>query len=105
MDCLRNDKFIDQVRKRYSPIPEEATYVHHIFPREFFPEYEYADWNLISVSEKTHNKLHDRSGHKLSKLGIDLARRTARKQGIQIDPLLERMKSKHGGNINGMIRY
>lgn len=81
---LRRDGYIDQVAKRYGRI-EEADTVHHIFPREFYPEYEWENWNLISVSKKTHNELHDRESHELTEKGKELMRRTARKRGIQLD--------------------
>lgn len=81
---LRRDGYIDQVAKRYGKIIEADT-VHHIFPREFYPEYEWENWNLISVSKKTHNELHDRESHQLTEKGMELLRRTARKRGINID--------------------
>lgn len=81
---LRRDGYIDQVAKRYGRI-EEADTVHHIFPREFYPQYEWENWNLISVSRKTHNELHDRESHELTEKGKELMRRTARKRGIQLD--------------------
>lgn len=81
---LRRDGYIDQVAKRYGKIIEADT-VHHIFPREFYPEYEWENWNLISVSKKTHNELHDRESHELTEKGKELMRRTARKRGIQLD--------------------
>ena len=81
---LRRDGYIDQVAKRYGKIIEADT-VHHIFPREFYPQYEWENWNLISVSKKTHNELHDRESHELTEKGKELMRRTARKRGIQLD--------------------
>lgn len=80
---LRRDKFLDQVALRYGKRIDANT-VHHIFPREFFPEYTYAAWNLVSVSHKTHNELHVRDSHKLTAKGWDLLVRTARKNGIEI---------------------
>ena len=81
---LRRDGYIDQVAKRYGKIIEADT-VHHIFPRELYPQYEWENWNLISVSKKTHNELHDRESHELTEKGKELMRRTARKRGIQLD--------------------
>lgn len=80
---LRRDKFLDQVALRYGK-RIEAQVVHHIFPREFFPQYTYEAWNLISVSNKTHNELHVRDSHKLTAKGWELLVRTARKNGIEI---------------------
>lgn len=36
---------------------EEANTVHHIYPADEYPQYAWCDWNLISVSQKGHNKL------------------------------------------------
>ena len=81
---LRRDGYIDQIAKRYGRI-EEADTVHHIFPRETYPQYQWENWNLISVSKETHNTLHDRESHELTEKGKELMRRTARKKGIQLD--------------------
>ena len=56
---LRRDDYLDQELLRYGRRVEANT-VHHIFPVEFYPELAYVDWNLISLSESTHNSLHDR---------------------------------------------
>lgn len=51
---------------------EEATIVHHIYPAEAYPEYAWQDWNLISVSMATHNKLENRTTGELTELGRQL---------------------------------
>lgn len=79
---LVRDKYQDQILKQYSLIPKEANLVHHIFPREFFPEFQYEKWNLISISLETHNKLHDRNGGFLTQKGLNLLKKTARKNGV-----------------------
>lgn len=79
---LRRDKYIDQILKRYGKM-REGNIVHHIFPRDQFPEYEFCDWNLITVSLATHNTLHDRNTNALTDEGMRLLIRTARKQGIE----------------------
>ena len=84
---LARDQYLDQVAKRYGK-RIEADQVHHIFPREYFPQYIYEPWNLIAVSTRTHNKLHDRESHKLTSEGWDLLARTARKHNIEIGPNL-----------------
>ncbi len=76
---LRMDGYICQVAKRYGRT-EEATVVHHIYPADKYPEYAWCDWNLISVSLATHNKLENRETGELTKMGIELQRRT--KPGI-----------------------
>ena len=80
---LRRDGYLCRVSIRYGH-REPAELVHHIFPREEFPEYQWCMWNLISVTKSAHNKLHVRSTDELTKEGIELLRRTARKNGITI---------------------
>lgn len=72
---LRLDGYVDQIEKRYGRA-REAVVVHHIYPADEYPEYAWCDWNLISVSLATHNKLEDRKTGELTKLGLDLQRRT-----------------------------
>ena len=80
---LRRDKYLDQVALRYGQRIEANT-VHHVFPRELFPQFTYEAWNLVSVSHKTHNKLHVRDSHKLTAEGFALLERTAKRQGIEL---------------------
>ena len=42
-----------QLSKRYG-INRPADMVHHVFPRDEFPEYTWADWNLISLTNAMH---------------------------------------------------
>ena len=72
---LRLDGYVCQIAKRYGKI-EEATVVHHIYPADEYPEWAWEDWNLISVSIATHNKLENRKTGELTKPGKDLQRRT-----------------------------
>ncbi len=83
LSILRRDAYQDQVLKRYGKLIQ-AEIVHHIFPVEEYPEYAYEDWNLLSVSLATHNKLHDRITHELTDEGVDLLRRTARRNNISV---------------------
>lgn len=80
---LRRDKYQCQLSKRYGRIVQANT-VHHIFPRDQYPQYQWDDWNLISLSAEMHNRMHDRVTNQLTDEGLDLLRRTARKQKIQI---------------------
>ena len=80
---LRRDGYIDQVQKRFGKTIE-ATIVHHVFPLDEYPEYRLADWNLISVSMGTHNRLHDRITDELTEDGVELLRRIARRNGIAV---------------------
>lgn len=80
---LRRDAYQCQVSKRYGRlVPAEL--VHHIFPLDEFPEFAFADWNLISVSQRIHNKLHDRQSNELTEEGRLLLERTARKNNIEV---------------------
>ena len=72
---LRMDGYIDRVAARYGRT-QEATVVHHIYPADEYPEYEWCDWNLISVSLATHNQLENRKTGELTGLGLALQRRT-----------------------------
>lgn len=78
---LARDKHMDMVEKRYGRY-KSADLVHHIFPVHLFPEYQYCEWNLISVSKATHNKLHDKD--ELSEKGKELLIRTAQKNNIPV---------------------
>ena len=72
---LRLDGYRDVLAKRYGRT-EEAQMVHHIYPAEDYPEYEWEDWNLISVSYSTHKKLENHMTGGLTKLGKELMRNT-----------------------------
>ena len=65
---LRMDGYICQIAKRYGRT-EEAKIVHHIYPAEEYPEYSWCDWNLISVSMATHNRLENRQTGELTEEG------------------------------------
>lgn len=70
---LKMDGYICQVAKRYGK-REEAVVVHHIYPADEYPEWAWEDWNLISVSLATHNKLENRATGELTELGRELQR-------------------------------
>ena len=86
---LRRDEYLDRVALRYGKRLTAQT-VHHILPREVFPEYTFEPWNLISLSHDTHNKLHDRSGHYLTADGMSLLERTIKKNNIYISETQKR---------------
>ena len=72
---MRMDGYRDVIAARYGRA-EEATTVHHIYPSAQYPEYAWADWNLISVSQGTHNKLENRVTGELTEEGKRLMRKT-----------------------------
>lgn len=91
---LRRDGYQCQISRRYGKQVQADT-VHHIFPREIFPEYQWEPWNLISLSAKQHDSLHARESHELTAAGVELLRKTARKNGIQIpEDFAERHQAK-----------
>lgn len=84
---MRSAKYADQLMIREDRmVPAEC--VHHIFPREKYPEYQYCRWNLIAISNDTHRMLHERVGGELSMLGWELLMETAEKQGIPVSRLV-----------------
>ena len=85
---LRRDGWLDQVALR-DGMKIEADTVHHILPREDFPEYQWCDWNLISVNGLlTHKRrLHMRYTGRLTKLGKQLMRETALANGVRLKML------------------
>ncbi|MDO3680555.1 HNH endonuclease [Paenibacillus ehimensis] len=65
---LRRDEYMCQESKRYGKT-EPATTVHHIYPLEQYPELALVDWNLLSLCEKQHNAMHDRTTGEMTELG------------------------------------
>ncbi|MBQ0113867.1 MAG: HNH endonuclease [Bacteroidales bacterium] len=68
---MRRDGYQCQYLKRFGRnVPADT--VHHIYPVEFYPEYKWCEWNLISLSNEAHNMMHYRGTHKLTKNGEGL---------------------------------
>ena len=72
---LKRDGYMCQVSKRYGKRIDADT-VHHIYPLNDYPEYQWCDWNLIPLANVVHNKMHDRCTNKLTALGEQLKSRT-----------------------------
>ncbi len=72
---LKRDDYLCQHFKRYGKRIGAVT-VHHIYPVAEYPEYAFCDWNLISLSQKAHDMMHDRVTGKLTALGEELKLRT-----------------------------
>lgn len=79
---LRRDKYQCQECKRYGKI-RLGKHVHHVYPREIYPEYQWSSWNLITLCQECHNSMHDRDTHELSTKGEQLKRRIAKKYGVE----------------------
>lgn len=71
---LRRDGFKCRQSARYG-ITAEANTVHHVWPAEDYPEYAWCPWNLISLTSKQHDAMHDRISGKLTELGESWRRR------------------------------
>lgn len=83
---LREAEYKDQLELRTGRnVP--ADMVHHIFPRDKYPEYELERWNCIAVSDATHELLHIRATNGLSPLGWELLLETAEKNNIPLSRL------------------
>ena len=79
---LKRDGYQDRELARYGKnVP--ANTVHHIFPVETYPQYQWAPWNMVSLSAKTHNEMHDRNTGALTDKGMELLQRVARQRGIK----------------------
>lgn len=87
---LRLDGYKDRIEARYGRTIE-ATIVHHIYPANRFPEYEWCDWNLISVSAATHNRLENRTSGELTEFGLQLQRETREGIDWRNPPRLEKI--------------
>jgi 5-methylcytosine-specific restriction endonuclease McrA len=81
---LMRDGYMCQISKRYGKRIQADT-VHHIFPADKFPEYQWEPWNLISLSGSVHNTMHVRDTQELTGAGLELMKRTARQRNIRID--------------------
>ena len=77
---LRRDGYMCQISKRYGK-RVQATTVHHIFPRDEYPEYQWEPWNLISLSGARHDELHDRTTGALTEKGQNLQKWAKIKNG------------------------
>lgn len=84
---LRRAEYKDELESRAGKsVP--ATMVHHIFPLEKYPEYGLERWNLISVSNDTHEILHNRATGELSPLGYDLLHEVSEKRKIPLSRVI-----------------
>ena len=73
--ALNRDHHRCQEARRYGrDIPADT--VHHIWPAEDYPEYAYCLWNLVSLSQGNHDRMHDRITRALTPLGISWKNRT-----------------------------
>lgn len=88
--AMRRDGYICQQSKRYGRITS-AEMVHHILPRDIFPEYQWCLWNLVSLTNKEHDKLHDRVTNRLTDEGMRLVRRLVLERGLDLEEIEARL--------------
>lgn len=75
--ALRRDGYMCQYSKRFGKCVQANT-VHHIYPADKYPQYQWCLWNLISLSAEAHNKMHDRNSQELTDEGKRLQKRVKR---------------------------
>lgn len=80
--ALKRDGYRDALEARRG-IRVQAQTVHHIFPREAYPQYQWSLWNLISLTDVNHEAMHDRLSGALSLAGRRLMLETAEARGIR----------------------
>ena len=93
-DTMRRDKYQCQYAKRYGR-NEPAECVHHIYPVDEYPEYAYCSWNLISLSDKSHNMMHDRTTGRLTAIGIALQSKVEPERKRYDERMRRRMSRPH----------
>lgn len=62
-EILRRDGYLCQLCKRYGKQTEAVT-VHHIKHADEYPEFAFADDNLVSLCNACHQKAHPEKGAK-----------------------------------------
>lgn len=65
LKILKRDGYMCQYFKRFGK-RRDANVVHHIFPAEFYPQWQWENWNLISLSSEAHEKMHTRDTHEIT---------------------------------------
>lgn len=96
---LRRDGYMCQYCKRYGKC-RQAEHVHHMLPREFYPEYTYSPWNLISLCGSCHDIMHNRSDRTLSDKGKEILKIFARKNNIDLEKILNHEKEYESSSNN-----
>ena len=88
-NILHRDNYMDQYVLKKTGKMRQADTVHHILPREDFPQYSFEDWNLISVSHHTHSYiLHNHTNGQLTNEGRALMLETAYTNGIKLHEVI-----------------
>lgn len=78
---LKRDEYRCCECKRYGKKTEAQT-VHHAHPLKARPELWLESWNLVSLCNKCHEKMHDRITDELTALGEEWRERCERRKMI-----------------------
>ena len=81
--ALRRDEYMCQCCKANNKMIQ-AECVHHVFPRDRYPQYANELWNLLSLCNDCHNEMHNRATGDLSDKGMLFMRSLAMSRGIEI---------------------
>ena len=81
--ALARDGWMCQECRRFGK-RVDAVAVHHVFPRNEFPEFQWAGWNLASLCKGCHDAMHDRNTNALTARGVELLKRTARRRDMGV---------------------
>ena len=85
-NILKRDGYKCQECARYGR-QRNGTYVHHVYPVEYYPSEAYNNCNLITLCSACHNKMHDRATHELTACGKALQMRMKQRYGSRLPPL------------------
>lgn len=66
---LRKHDYLSAEAKRYGK-SKQAEMIHHIYPRDKYPELSLVDWNLLPLTNTEHNTFHDRNTDEIIGRGI-----------------------------------
>lgn len=66
---MRRNGYLCQESLRYGA-RRQAEMVHHIYPLEQYPDLAYEQWNLLPLTNKRHNEMHNRVTNELTEKGL-----------------------------------
>lgn len=70
LKMLKHDSYECQNCKRFYRT-REAKVIHHIYFYEDYPMLGLLKWNLVSLCNECHNRMHDRINDKATRLGLE----------------------------------
>lgn len=71
---LKRDNYLCRECSRYNKTTAADT-VHHIYPMQEYPELKMVNDNLVSLCNKCHEGMHDRTSRLLTDKGMEWVRR------------------------------